>query len=130
MAIQLRDRPEEADAPDFRPMGVALAVAAVCLLCLGGVARLVFPGEDKRPRATASAPAKKPPQRAARAGADVIAGPAADAAGRPVRRIGIDMTPTSIHPAPAAAAPLPPAGAFPPPPRSANYQGFREVAGR
>ncbi len=147
MTILLRERPSADRAPsrisspaaDPRPLGRSLLLGAgILIACLTG-AKMLTTSNDKAPRATAMTltPAAKKrlaeprlPQRPAPLSADEVQGGERDA-GRPVRRISMDATPTnSIAPQAVTVSREGTFGGFAPMERSAKYEGFHVTAGR
>ena len=147
MTILLRERPSADRAPsrisspagDPRPLGRSLLMGAgILIACLVG-AKMATTSNEKAPRATATilTPAAKKrlaeprlPQRPAPLSADEVQGGERDA-GRPVRRISMDATPTnSIAPQAPATSREGTFGGFAPMERSAKYEGFHVTAGR
>jgi hypothetical protein len=147
LTILLRERPSADRAPsrisspaaDPRPLGRSLLLGAgILIACLTG-AKMLTTSNDKAPRATAMTltPAAKKrlaeprlPQRPAPLSADEVQGGERDA-GRPVRRISMDATPTnSIAPQAVTVSREGTFGGFAPMERSAKYEGFHVTAGR
>lgn len=148
MTILLRERPSADRAPPRRsaanskPLGRTLLIGAgILIVCLVG-ARMLTGAPDKSPRATAMTltPAAKKrlaeprlPQRPQANAPYEVQGGERDA-GRPVRRIAMDGTPTnSITRSDKQQIPVSREGTFggfAPVERSANYEGFRVTAGR
>jgi len=148
LTILLRERPSADRAPtrisgraaaDPRPLGRSLLMGAgILIICLVG-AKMLTASNEKAPRATALTltPAAKKrlaeprlPQRPAPLSPHDIQGGERDA-GRPVRRIAMDATPTnSIAPQAVTVSREGTFGGFAPMERSATYEGFRVTAGR
>jgi hypothetical protein len=131
-----------AEAP--KPLGQTLLIGAgILIVCLVG-ARMLTTAPEKPPRATAMTltPAAKKrlaeprlPQRPAALEPHEIQGGERDA-GRPMRRIAMDRTPTNSIPSSdqpqqnQSASREGTFGGFAPVERSPNYEGFRVTAGR